>query len=55
MFIATADSSGNSDSSFRAGSLAFVRVIDDKTIIYPEYKGNGVMASLGNIIENPHI
>ncbi|WP_026575677.1 pyridoxamine 5'-phosphate oxidase family protein [Bacillus sp. UNC438CL73TsuS30] len=55
MFIATADSNGNCDSSFRAGSKGFVRVIDDKTIIYPEYKGNGVMASLGNIIENPHI
>ncbi|MGG1397744.1 pyridoxamine 5'-phosphate oxidase family protein [Bacillus salipaludis] len=55
MFIATADSNGNCDSSFRAGSKGFVRVIDDKTIIFPEYKGNGVMASLGNIIENPHI
>ncbi|MGG3467053.1 pyridoxamine 5'-phosphate oxidase family protein [Neobacillus pocheonensis] len=25
------------------------------TLKDPEYKGNGVMASLGNIIENPHI
>lgn len=55
MFISTADSRGNCDSSFRAGSPGFVRVINDKTLIYPEYKGNGVMASLGNIIENPHI
>ncbi|MEH6995657.1 pyridoxamine 5'-phosphate oxidase family protein, partial [Neobacillus drentensis] len=55
VFIATADSSGNCDSSFRAGSVGFVRVIDKKTLIYPEYKGNGVMASLGNIIENPQI
>ncbi|WP_045523347.1 pyridoxamine 5'-phosphate oxidase family protein [Neobacillus niacini] len=55
VFIATADSSGNCDSTFRAGSVGFVRVIDKKTLIYPEYKGNGVMASLGNIIENPHI
>jgi predicted pyridoxine 5'-phosphate oxidase superfamily flavin-nucleotide-binding protein len=55
IFIATADSSGNCDSSFRAGPAGFVRVIDEKTLIYPEYKGNGVMASLGNIVENPHI
>ncbi|MDQ0201098.1 pyridoxamine 5'-phosphate oxidase family protein [Neobacillus ginsengisoli] len=55
MFIATADSEGNCDSSFRAGSEGFVRVIDDTTLIYPEYRGNGVMASLGNIVENPHI
>ncbi|MGJ7910113.1 pyridoxamine 5'-phosphate oxidase family protein [Neobacillus sp. LXY-1] len=55
MFVATADANGNCDSTFRAGSKGFVRVIDDITIIYPEYKGNGVMASLGNIMENPHV
>ncbi|WP_286171046.1 pyridoxamine 5'-phosphate oxidase family protein [Lentibacillus populi] len=55
MFISTADSGGNCDSSFRAGTPGFVRVINEKTLMYPEYKGNGVMASLGNIIENPHI
>ncbi|SFL45164.1 hypothetical protein SAMN04487943_101620 [Gracilibacillus orientalis] len=55
VFIATADSGGNCDSSFRAGPAGFMRVIDEKTLIYPEYKGNGVMASLGNIYENPHI
>jgi uncharacterized protein len=55
VFIATADSSGNCDSSFRAGKKGFIRVIDEKTLLYPEYKGNGVMASLGNLIENPHI
>ncbi len=55
MFIATADSCGNCDTSFRAGINGFVRVVDEKTLIYPEYKGNGVMASLGNIVENPHI
>lgn len=55
MFISTADASGNCDSSFRAGEKGFVKVIDENRLIYPEYKGNGVMASLGNITENPHI
>ncbi|MGM0878540.1 MAG: pyridoxamine 5'-phosphate oxidase family protein [Bacillota bacterium] len=55
VFISTADSKGNCDSSFRAGTEGFVRIIDERTLIYPEYKGNGVMASLGNITENPHI
>ncbi|WLD94595.1 pyridoxamine 5'-phosphate oxidase family protein [Alkalihalobacillus sp. AL-G] len=55
VFISTSDRGGNCDSSFRAGLPGFVRVFDNKTLIYPEYKGNGVMASLGNIIENPHI
>ncbi|MBM7646795.1 putative pyridoxine 5'-phosphate oxidase superfamily flavin-nucleotide-binding protein [Scopulibacillus daqui] len=55
VFISTSDSRGRCDSSFRAGLPGFVRVIDSKTLIYPEYRGNGVMASLGNIYENPHI
>ncbi len=55
MFISTADSKGNCDCSFRAGNKGFVKVLDDNTLIYPEYSGNGVMASLGNISENSHI
>ena len=55
LFISTADAQGECDSSFRHGEAGFIRIIDDKTIAYPEYIGNGVMASLGNIIENPHI
>ena len=55
MFIATSDSKGECDSSFRFGEAGFVKVIDEHHIIYPEYKGNGVMASMGNISENPNI
>jgi predicted pyridoxine 5'-phosphate oxidase superfamily flavin-nucleotide-binding protein len=55
VFIATADSRGEADCSFRAGLKGFVRVLDDKTLAYPEYRGNGVFASLGNLSENPHV
>jgi uncharacterized protein len=55
VFIATADASGDCDASLRAGSPGFLRVLDDRTLAYPEYRGNGVMASLGNLSENPHI
>src|SRR5919107_763920 len=55
VFIATADANGESDASFRAGPPGFVRVIDERTVMYPEYRGNGVMASLGNIAENGHV
>ena len=55
VFIATADSKGECDCSFRAGKRRFVRVVDEKTLVCPEYRGNGVMASLGNILENQHI
>jgi predicted pyridoxine 5'-phosphate oxidase superfamily flavin-nucleotide-binding protein len=54
-FIATADSKGDCDSSFRFGPPGFFRVLNDSLMTYPEYRGNGVMASLGNILENPHI
>jgi len=55
VFIATSDSEGECDCSFRAGKQGFVRVLNEKTLLYPEYRGNGVMASMGNILENPHI
>ncbi|MFC9893093.1 pyridoxamine 5'-phosphate oxidase family protein [Nocardia sp. NPDC127579] len=54
-FLATADRKGECDTTFRAGPPGFLHVIDERTIAYPEYRGNGVMASLGNILENPHI
>ncbi|WP_067570682.1 pyridoxamine 5'-phosphate oxidase family protein [Nocardia acidivorans] len=54
-FIATADKHGECDNSFRAGKPGFLHVIDDRTLAYPEYRGNGVLASLGNMLENPHI
>jgi hypothetical protein len=54
-FVATSDPTGECDCSFRAGAPGFIRVIDDKTIAYPELRGNGVMASMGNMLQNPHI
>jgi predicted pyridoxine 5'-phosphate oxidase superfamily flavin-nucleotide-binding protein len=54
-FIATSDAAGDCDCSFRAGPAGFVRVLDERTIAYPEFRGNGVMASLGNILENPRV
>ena len=53
-FLATADLHGGCDVSFRAGEVGFVHVLGEKILVYPEYRGNGVMASLGNITENSH-
>ncbi|QPJ66374.1 MAG: pyridoxamine 5-phosphate oxidase [Candidatus Nitrohelix vancouverensis] len=55
VFIATSDAGGECDCSFRGGPRGFVRILNDRTLAYPEYRGNGVLASLGNISENPHI
>ncbi len=54
-FLSTADAKGTCDSTFRAGPPGFLVVLDDRTVAYPEYRGNGVLASLGNIKENPHV
>ncbi|WP_432109520.1 pyridoxamine 5'-phosphate oxidase family protein [Streptomyces sp. AA1529] len=54
-FLATSDSRGECDNSFRAGPPGFLRVLDERTLVFPEYRGNGVHASLGNIEENPHV
>ena len=55
VFLSTSDSKGECDASFRAGPKGFIKVLDNKILIFPEFKGNGVMASLGNISENPQI
>ncbi|MFH8628692.1 pyridoxamine 5'-phosphate oxidase family protein [Streptomyces lydicus] len=54
-FLATADRHGECDSTFRAGPPGFIQVLGDRTLAYPEYRGNGVMASIGNISENPRL
>ena len=55
IFVASADGHGECDASLRAGPPGFVAVIDEYTLAYPEYRGNGVLASLGNMSENPHV
>jgi predicted pyridoxine 5'-phosphate oxidase superfamily flavin-nucleotide-binding protein len=55
VFIATADAEGSCDCSPRFGKEGLVLVIDELTLAYPEFRGNGVFASLGNISENPQI
>jgi len=55
MFVSTSDSHGECDCTSKFGTPGFIRVINEKYIIYPERRGNGVFANLGNILENPHI
>jgi len=55
VFLATSDAEGNCDCSPRFGAPGFVEVLEPRKLAYPEFRGNGVFASLGNISENPHI
>jgi predicted pyridoxine 5'-phosphate oxidase superfamily flavin-nucleotide-binding protein len=54
-FLASADGRGECDCTLRAGPAGFVRVLGERALAYPEYRGNGVYASLGNVQENPHL
>ena len=54
-WIATSDQDGQCDLSFRAGPPGFVHIAGDSRLLLPEYRGNGVMASIGNILCNPRI
>jgi uncharacterized protein len=52
MIIATADADGHPDASVRFGEPGFVVALDDRTVTWPELRGNGVMTSLGNLVKN---
>jgi predicted pyridoxine 5'-phosphate oxidase superfamily flavin-nucleotide-binding protein len=54
-FLATADSEGRPDCSFKGGAPGFVRVTGPSELVWPDYDGNGMFKSLGNIAVNPQI
>jgi len=54
-FIATADASGHPDCSFKGGTPGFVRVTGPSELAFPDYDGNGMFKSLGNLAVNPHV
>ena len=54
-FIATADAEGRPDCSFKGGMPGFVRVTGASELAFPDYDGNGMFKSLGNLIVNPNI
>jgi predicted pyridoxine 5'-phosphate oxidase superfamily flavin-nucleotide-binding protein len=54
-FLATADSSGQPDCSYKGGLPGFVRVTGPCELAFPSYDGNGMFRSLGNIRTNPRV
>jgi predicted pyridoxine 5'-phosphate oxidase superfamily flavin-nucleotide-binding protein len=54
-FIATADEHGRPDCSYKGGEPGFVRVLDERTIAFPGYDGNGMFKSFGNLLVNPEV
>lgn len=54
-FLATADSNGRPDCSFKGGLPGFVRVTAPDELAFPDYDGNGMFKSLGNVAVNPAV
>jgi predicted pyridoxine 5'-phosphate oxidase superfamily flavin-nucleotide-binding protein len=55
MFVATADAQGHPECSYKGGLPGFVRVLDDRTLAFPDYDGNGMYRSWGNVLVNPAV
>ncbi len=65
-FLSTVDQHGFPTVSYKGGDPGFVRIVDDATLAFPSYDGNGMFFSMGNIathhkvgllfidFENPH-
>jgi predicted pyridoxine 5'-phosphate oxidase superfamily flavin-nucleotide-binding protein len=51
-FLATADADGRPDCSFKGGMPGFVRITGPDELAFPDYDGNGMFKSLGNILVN---
>ena len=55
LFLATADTEGRPQCSYKGGDPGFARVVDERTIVFPNYDGNGMYLSAGNALVNPHV
>jgi uncharacterized protein len=54
-FLATCDAEGNPQCSYKGGDPGFVRVVDDRTLAFPHYDGNGMFLSVGNISAHANV
>jgi predicted pyridoxine 5'-phosphate oxidase superfamily flavin-nucleotide-binding protein len=54
-FLATADAQGRPDCSYKGGMPGFARVTAPDQLVFPDYDGNGMFKSLGNIKANPQV
>lgn len=50
-FLATVDEGGQPSCSYKGGAPGFVRVVDPRTLAFPNYDGNGMFLSMGNIAQ----
>jgi uncharacterized protein len=54
-WMATIDPDGFPDVSYKGGMPGFVRVVGESTLAFPNYDGNGMYKSLGNLRADPRV
>lgn len=54
-FLTTIDHRGFPTCSYKGGNPGFLKIIDNKTLAFPSYDGNGMYLSAGNISTNNQV
>jgi hypothetical protein len=54
-FIATTDEDGKPQCSYKGGEPGFVRVLDEHTLAFPVYDGNGMFLTAGNLVASGNV
>jgi len=54
-FIASTHKEGGADVSHRGGAPGFIRILDEGTLLMPDYLGNALFQSLGNLVLDPRV
>ena len=54
-FLSSIDHKGRPTVSYKGGAPGFVKVLDEKTLAFPSYDGNGMYYSMGNIAGNNQV
>ena len=54
-FLATVDDKGQANCSYKGGNKGLVKVVDDTTLAFPIYDGNGMFISAGNVLVNGEV
>lgn len=54
-FLATVDHQGRPTVSYKGGDPGFVKIVDNTTLVFPSYDGNGMFLSMGNIARSRQV
>lgn len=54
-FLTTIDHRGYPTCSYKGGNPGFLKVLDNQTLVFPSFDGNGMFLSMGNITTNSKI